>query len=60
MGGICLENELKLTLENLEFMLISFVLFRVGDFGSLRAPGGGYFVYLGAGSKDITTGGYHL
>ena len=57
--GVCLENELKLALENLEFMLISFVLFGMEDFRSLRGPGGGYLVCLGAGSKDITTGGYH-
>ena len=28
-GGVCLENELKLTLENLEFILTSFIPFRV-------------------------------
>ena len=60
MGGVCLENELKLALENLELILASFVLFKVGDFGSLGALGGGHFVYLGIGSKDIATGGYHL
>ena len=59
-GGVCLENELKLALENLEFILAFFIPFRVGDFGSLRAPRGGYLVYLGTGSKDIATGGYHL
>ena len=58
-GGVCLENKLKLALENLEFILASLVPFKVGDFGSLRAPGGGYLVYLGAGSKNITTGGYY-
>ena len=57
-GGVCLENKFKLALENLEFMLISFVLFRVWDLRSLRGPGG-HFIYLGAGSKDIATGGYY-
>ena len=28
-GGVCLENELKLTLENLEFILTSLILFKV-------------------------------
>ena len=28
-GGVCLENELKLTLKNLEFILTSLILFRV-------------------------------
>ena len=59
-GGICLENELKLALEDLEFILTSLVPFGIGNFGSLGGPGGGHLVYLGAGSKDIATGGYHL
>ena len=58
-GGICLENELELALEDLEFILTSLVPFRVGDFGSLKASREGYLVYLGARSKDIATGGYH-
>ena len=58
-GGVCLENELELALENLEFMLTSLVPFRVGNLGSLGGPGGGHLVCLGAGSKDIATGGYH-
>ena len=58
-GGVYLKNKLKLTLENLEFILTSFILFKVGNFRSLRAPGGGYFIYLGTGPKDITIGGYY-
>ena len=58
-GGVCLENELELALEDLEFMLTSLIPFRVGDLGSLGGPGG-HLVYLGAGSKDIAANGYHL
>ena len=59
-GGICLENELKVALEDLEFILTSFIPFGIGDFKSLRGSGGGYLIYLGTGSKDIAIGGYHL
>ena len=59
VGGVCLENELKLALENLEFILVSLVPFRVGDFGSLKGPGS-YLVYLKTGSKDIAVNGHHL
>ena len=31
----------------------------MGNFKSLGAPGRGHLVYLGAGSKKITTDGYH-
>ena len=59
-GRVCLENELELALENLEFILASLIPFKVGDFRSLGASGGGHLVCLGAGSKDIATGGYYL
>ena len=58
-GRVCLENKLKLTLKNLEFILTSLVLFGVWDLGSFRDPGG-HLVYLGAEPKDIIANGYHL
>ena len=44
-GGVCLENELKLALENLEFILTSLLPFGMGDFRNLGGLGRGYLVY---------------